>query len=231
MSLLRMLCICLAIPVASFIFLAARFQYHLVKSTYTRNALSPTDPIFSTTVYGELFGHRTWAKIESFAVGVVIPLNALRSDLKENDRAFAAEVMRVLWNRRVRTQSNGPPWASPPQVGAVSSSDAIRAEVVEVTPMNMALKITTVSTGFTGGMEAIEVHLDHQANVALVSIKYVWHNDVVLPRKWKQYLGIWMQLTSRRMWLLETVDGVTTDASNRETEPGAPSTPSAKAEL
>ncbi|KAI1344476.1 hypothetical protein F5Y15DRAFT_366696 [Xylariaceae sp. FL0016] len=209
MGLLRKLGIYLALAVAILLFLPAQLQYHLVSSTSTVNQLSPADPIFSSVIYEKYFGGRTWAKIESFGVGVAIPITALPAELSLDEEAFAKEVMKHLWNARMNTQFKGRPWDSPPQVGAVSSSDAIRADVVETGPLHMALTITTAPTEFIGGLEVIQVRFDEVLEAAMVLVKYVWHNDIELPRWWYQYTAIWMQLTGRRIWLLEMVDKVT----------------------
>ncbi|KAI1139359.1 hypothetical protein F5Y05DRAFT_381727 [Hypoxylon sp. FL0543] len=201
-----------AVPVLLVVFLVARTQYRLVKTTHTISNIPRNDPVFSSPAYKEQFGDRTWAKVESFACAIVLPLTAVRGELLESDSAFAAEVFKIMWNSRMKTQFNGPPSSRPPQVGDVSASDTIRAEVIEVSPTEMAMTITTVPNGFTGGLEVIETIINRQNNVAGVRVKYLWHNDVILPRKWYQYLSIWLQLTGRRLWLMDVLAGVITEA-------------------
>ncbi|KAI1085961.1 hypothetical protein F5B19DRAFT_232021 [Rostrohypoxylon terebratum] len=203
------LSVVLIIPILVLAFLAARYQHYLVKSTHTVNEISRNDPLFSSPPYQRHFGDREWAKIESFGVAILIPLKSVHPELLENDEVFASEVFRLLWNERMNTQFNGPPSSEPPKVGAQSASDAIRAEVVEVGPTEMAMTITTVPTGYTGGFEIISAAVSHKGGIAAVGVKYIWHNDVLLPRKWVQYIGIYMQLTSRRMWLVSLLSGLT----------------------
>ncbi|OTA53816.1 hypothetical protein K449DRAFT_469730 [Hypoxylon sp. EC38] len=198
-----------AIPVLLIVFLVARTQYRLVKSTHTINNIPKHDPVFSSPAYKEHFGGRTWANIDSFACGIVLPLPAIRLKLLENDRTFADEVFKIMWNARMNTQFNGPPSSQPPKVGDVSASDSIRAEVTEVNPTQMAMTITTVSNGFTGGLEVIETAINRKNAVAGVRVKYLWHNDVILPRKWYQYLSVWLQLTGRRLWLMDVLGSIT----------------------
>ncbi|KAI0379383.1 hypothetical protein F5Y04DRAFT_128176 [Hypomontagnella monticulosa] len=202
----------LAIPILIATFLVARTQYRLVKATQTINNIPSHDPVFSSPAYEQHFGHRTWAKIESFACGIVIPLEAIRTELLEDDGTFASEVFRVMWNARMSTQFNGAPSPEPPTVGAISASDSIRAEVVDVSAAEMAMTITTVPNGFTGGLEVIQTVVNRRNGVAGVLVKYLWHNDVVLPRRWYQYLSIWLQLTGRRLWLVDVLSSVTTTA-------------------
>ncbi|KAI1412123.1 hypothetical protein F5Y13DRAFT_47657 [Hypoxylon sp. FL1857] len=162
-----------AIPILLAVFLVARTQYRLVKSTHTINNIPPHDPVFSSPAYQQHFGNRTWANIDSFACGIVLPLAVVRPELLESDSAFAAEVLKIMWNSRMNTQFNGPPSPQPPAVGDVSASDSIRAEAVEVSPTSMAVTITTISTGFTGGLEVIETIINRQNSVAGVRVKYI----------------------------------------------------------
>lgn len=92
----------LAIPVLITVFLVARTQYRLVKATHTISNIPSHDPVFSSPAYQQHFGYRTWAKIESFACGIVIPLEAIRTELLEDETGstFASEVFRVMWNAR-----------------------------------------------------------------------------------------------------------------------------------
>ncbi|KAI0838459.1 hypothetical protein F5Y06DRAFT_268123 [Hypoxylon sp. FL0890] len=203
-----------AIPVLLAVFLVARTQYRLVKSTHTINNIPRHDPVFSSPAYQEHFGNRTWAKVESFACAIILNLAAVRAELLESDSAFAAEVFKIMWNARMNTQFNGPPSSQPPKVGDVSASDSIRAEVIEVSRTEMAMTITTVPNGFTGGLEVIDTIINRQNNVVGVRVKYLWHNDVVLPRKWYQYLSIWLQLTGRRLWLMKVLSGVAVRPEN-----------------
>ncbi|KAI0892358.1 hypothetical protein F4806DRAFT_479575 [Annulohypoxylon nitens] len=203
------LSVILSIPVLLLAYLAGRFQYQLVRSTYTINEIPRSDPVFSSPAYQRHFGDQELAKIESFAVAILLPLEAVLPELSENDEAFASEVFRIMWNERMNTQFNGPPSSEPPSVGSTSASDAIRAEVVDVGPIEMAMTITTVPNGYIGGFEVISAVLDFQGGVAGVMVKYIWHNAELLPRKWAQYIAIWMQLTGRRMWLMSVMSGVT----------------------
>ncbi|KAI1759215.1 hypothetical protein GGR53DRAFT_514344 [Hypoxylon sp. FL1150] len=198
---------------------------------HTINEIPPHDPVFSSPAYQRHFGNRQWAKIESFGCGIALSLSAVRPELLESDESFASEVLRILWNSRVKTQSNGPPSPQPPKIGAVSASDSIRAEVVDATPMALAITITTISSGFTGGLEVIQVLVDRQNGAAAVFIKYLWHNDVVLPRKWYQSLGIWFQLTGRRLWLMDVLNGVTMSGTPGTNQGQSRGTPSSKVEL
>ncbi|KAI0165404.1 hypothetical protein GGR52DRAFT_558599 [Hypoxylon sp. FL1284] len=223
-----------AVPTLLMIFRLAQSQYHLVTMTHTMSEISPHDPVFSSPSYQRYFGGRRWAKIESFGSGIAISLATVRPELRTSPEVFAAEVFRLLWNSRMSTQFNGPPSPQPPGVGAVSASDSIRAEVVEANPTDMTLTITTIATGFTGGLEVIQVLFNHEQGAAGVLIKYIWHNDVVLPRKWYQYLSIWLQLTGRRIWLMNVLnnvggvgDGYAADQGQEQEQ----SSPGVKAEL
>ncbi|KAI1455084.1 hypothetical protein F4805DRAFT_477075 [Annulohypoxylon moriforme] len=201
----------LSLPILLFIFLIARTQYRLVKSTHTISDIPRHDPVFSSSAYQQHFGSRKWAKVESFACGIALPLAAIRTELLLSDETFAAEVFKIMWNARMKTQFNGLPSSQPPKVGATSASNDIRAEVVDVQQMEMAVTITTVSNSFTGGLEVIQTVVNRQHGVAGVLVKYLWHNDVILPRKWYQYLSIWVQLTSRRLWLMDVLSQASKD--------------------
>ncbi|KAI1097430.1 hypothetical protein F4804DRAFT_347190 [Jackrogersella minutella] len=197
----------MATPVLLTVFLIARTQYRLVRSTHTINNIPRHDPVFTSPAYQEHFGNRPWAKIESFGCGIALPLATIRAELLENNSVFTAEVFRIMWNARMSTQFNGPPSSQPPEVGAVSASDSICAKVVSVGPTEMAMTIMTVPNGFIGGLEVIQAVVNRQNGVAGVLVKYLWHNDVTLPRKWYQYLSIWLQLTGRRIWLMDVLSG------------------------
>lgn len=240
----------IAIPALLTIVLVARTQYRLVTSTHTINKIPPHDPVFSSPPYQRHFGNREWAKIESFGCGIAIPLTTIRSEILDSDESFSSEVFRILWNSRgtvisqwlpgrrdaninysVKTQSNGPPSPQPPKIGAVSASDSIRAEVVDATLTALAMTITTISTNFTGGLEVINVIIDRQKGAAGVFIKYLWHNDVILPRKWYQSLGIWLQLTGRRLWLMDVLNGVSVSGTISTSQGQEQRAPSRKVEL
>lgn len=94
------LSVILSIPVLLLAYLAGRFQYQLVRSTYTINEIPRSDPVFSSPAYQRHFGDQEWAKIESFAVAILLPLEAVLPELSENDEAFASEVFRIMWNER-----------------------------------------------------------------------------------------------------------------------------------
>ncbi|KAI1843907.1 hypothetical protein JX265_003803 [Neoarthrinium moseri] len=213
MGLFRMLLIGVALivslPIAAFVFLALRFQYTLLKGTKTKRNLGLDDPIWSLEEYQRLFAHRKWAHIESFACAKEIPLSRIRRSLLQSQEGLVSEVFRVVWNRRVNMQSGGAPSDVAPTVGSRSQSSDIRAEVVGITPQEMSMAITTVHTNFTGGLETVTVEINPSADVMIVTFKYLWHNDIILPRKWKQWLGVYMQLTSRRMWLLDLAAALT----------------------
>ena len=70
----------------------------------------------------------------------------------------------------------------------------------------MAFVITTVEGGYMGGFETVEVEMLETG--AMIELKYIWHNPHA-PRPWKfQWLGIYIQLMGRSMWLSDVVAGV-----------------------
>ncbi|CAJ2509462.1 Uu.00g144880.m01.CDS01 [Anthostomella pinea] len=157
---------------------------------------------------GEILQEGAW---ELF-MAIAISLDNVHDNLTEDEEALAAEAMRVLWNERMRVQFKGEPFSEPPGVGATSASDVIRAEVVETGPTHMACTITTVAdtSGLPGGLELIQVLVNpRDSHLALVTIKYIWHNKLPPRRWWYQSAAIWVQLTGRRLILLKMVKALT----------------------
>ncbi|KAH8647879.1 hypothetical protein BX600DRAFT_443220 [Xylariales sp. PMI_506] len=196
---------------------ALKLQYRLVSSTKTLSKLAPDDPIFRSASYIEKFGGREWAKIESFGTFIVIDRKKLRQDLRQRDdvheRKLLAEIWARTWGCRVLMQHEGRVEPQFPVVGSHSQSPSIRADIVEITPPDMYITITTRANGFMGGFEAVVMGFPSNDDTIVFGFKYAWHNDVLLPRKWKQALGIWMQLNTRRMWLCGIAEALTDEST------------------
>jgi hypothetical protein len=99
MGIFRKLGLALTLPILFIAFRAAYNQYLLVSLTYTVDPLSPDDYVFASELYTTLFNHTKWASVDTFAVGVGIPLTSLPKELQDEE-AFGAEIMTQLWDQR-----------------------------------------------------------------------------------------------------------------------------------
>lgn len=99
MGVFRKLGLLLTLPI---LFVAVQFaynQYMLTSLTYTLDPISPDDYVFDSELYSTLFNHTKWAHVDTFAVGVGIPMASLPKKFRDEE-AFGAEVMTQLWDQR-----------------------------------------------------------------------------------------------------------------------------------
>ncbi|GAP85147.1 hypothetical protein SAMD00023353_2200850 [Rosellinia necatrix] len=217
MGILRKLGLVLTIPLLFLTFRAAYNQYMLESLTYTIDPLSPDDLVFDSELYTTLFNHTTWAKVDSFAVGVGIPFKALPKDLR-SEEAFGAEVMKQLWDQRLATQFGRKPSNKQPKMGDGSVSDALAAQVVSVGDKDMSIALVSrpKKNQLPMGFEHVLVTFDWEGKVAMAMIRYIWHTKTETPPGWRKSLARWSQKNGRRQWLLHTANAI---ADQRKAQP------------
>ncbi|KAI0205964.1 hypothetical protein F4808DRAFT_186723 [Astrocystis sublimbata] len=217
MGVFRKLGLALTIPLLFFTFRAAYNQYLLVSLTYTVDPLASDDLVFDSELYTTLFNHTKWAKVDTFAVGVGIPLKALPKNLRAEE-AFGAEVFTQLWDQRLTTQFDRQGVNKVPKMGDAGVSDAFAAQVVSVgeKDMSVALVSRPKKNQLPMGFEHIMVKFDLENKVAMAMIRYIWHTRTETPPSWRKSLARWSQINGRRQWLLHTANNI---AEQRKSQP------------
>ncbi|KAI1812213.1 hypothetical protein GGS20DRAFT_559200 [Poronia punctata] len=179
-------------------------QYTLITHTYTVDPISPDDYVFDSELYSSLFNHTKWANVDSFAVGVAIPLENLSGDLKRDEERFGEVVMTLLWDERLTTQFSRPPQKTLPKMGDGSVSETLAAQVVSVGAKDMSIAVVSRprKNQLPMGFEHVMVSFDWENGMAVAMIRYVWHTKTLSPDSWRKKLARWSQVNGRRQWLL-----------------------------
>ncbi|KAI2634603.1 hypothetical protein GGS21DRAFT_490674 [Xylaria nigripes] len=209
MGIVRKLSLALILPLLFLVFRAAYNQFMLVSLTYTIDPLPPDDLVFDSELYKALFNHTKWAKVDTCAIGVGVPLASLPAHLRD-EKAFGAEVMTQLWGQRLVTQFGRRPKHTVPKMGDGSVNDAVAAQVVSVgeKDMSVALVSRPRKNQLPMGFEHIMVKFDRENMVAVAMIRYVWHSRTETPPSWRKGMARWSQINGRRQWLLHAANAI-----------------------
>ncbi|KAI0398024.1 hypothetical protein F5Y17DRAFT_413201 [Xylariaceae sp. FL0594] len=199
--------------VAPALFVGVQFaynQYMLTSLTYTLDPISPDDYVFDSELYRTLFNHTKWAHVDSFAVGVTVPLASLPPQFRGDEEAFGEEVMTQLWDQRLVTQFSRQPTGTMPKMGDASVSEALAVQVVSTGPKDMSIALVSRprKNQLPMGFEHVMASFDREHGMAIAMIRYIWHARTDTPPSWRKSLARWSQINGRRQWLLRAANAI-----------------------